>query len=258
MNKRIYIFFAEKIGISRNKAQSLIEEVLVKVDGVFVDKPSFVVHDEANVEILPHKSYVSRGAFKLLGVIEKFKLNFDDIIVTDIGASTGGFTQVALENGARKVYAVDVGKGELDKTLAADERVVNLEGMDVRALKNEDVEGTKLVIGDLSFISLKHVFPKLNQLFGKVECVLLFKPQFECGRTIANKYRGVIKDKKVHEKLLMEMAEEIQLYDWVLSDLTFSSIKGGSGNIEYLLHLNGKMVEKFDIKEVVSEAFKTL
>ena len=119
------------------------------MDGVFVDKPSFVVHDEANVEILPHKTYVSRGAFKLLGVIEKFKLNFDDIIVTDIGASTGGFTQVALENGARKVYAVDVGKGELDKTLVADERVVNLEGMDVRALNYEEVEGTQLVIGDL-------------------------------------------------------------------------------------------------------------
>jgi len=177
--------------------------------------------------------------------------------VLDMGASTGGFTQVSLLNGAKKVYSVDVGHGELDKILVGDKRVVNMEGRDIRALTREELDGVNVVVGDLSFISLKHILPKINELFGKIECVLLFKPQFECGKDIAKKYRGVIKEKAIHTQLLKDFIEELKLYDFALSNITYSSIKGKEGNIEYLVHLNGE-VKKYDICQVVESAFLSL
>jgi len=110
-------------------------------------------------------------------------------------------------------------------------------------------------VGDLSFISLKHILPKINSLFGKIECILLFKPQFECGKEIARSSRGVIKDRSVHKNLLKSFLEEVKVYDYKLSDITFSPIKGKSGNIEYLIHLNGKNKKTIDIDKIVFEAF---
>ena len=241
--------------ISRTKAQNLIKEGKVQVCGKVLTKPSFMVDENVEIFINDSESYVSRGAYKLKKALEVFDVSVENKVVLDMGASTGGFTQVALENRAKKVYSVDVGRGELARELVENSKVVNLEETDIRILTKEMVGDSQIVVGDLSFISLKHILPKINQLFEKIECVLLFKPQFECGKEIARKYRGVIKDRVVHKNLLKEFLEELKIYDYILSDITFSPIKGKSGNVEYLLHLNGKKSSVFEIDKVVEMAF---
>ncbi len=255
MKKRIDLLVAQRLSISRSKAQRLIEEGCVFVDDIQVLKTSLMFEDDCLLKFAEKKSYVSRGAYKLIGAIEKFDLDFKNLIVIDLGSSTGGFTEVALEKGAKKIYAVDIGRDELDKTLTSNERVVSLQGRDVRSLTRDEVGDAQIVIGDLSFISLKHILPKINELFGKIECVLLFKPQFECGKEIAKKYKGVIKDKLVHQNLLNEFVRELQLYEFQLSNLTFSPVKGKGGNIEYLIHLNGKNKRNICVNDIVNSAF---
>lgn len=241
--------------ISRSRAQSLIKEGKVQVKGKPIIKPSFLVDENVNFVVNDKDNYVSRGAYKLKKALEVFDASVENKIVLDMGASTGGFTQISLENGAKKVYSIDVGRGELSKELATNERVVNMEGTDIRVLTREMVGDVQIVVGDLSFISLKHILPKVNELFGKIECILLFKPQFECGKEIARKCRGVVKDKSVHKSLLKEFLDEIKIYGYILSDITFSPIKGKNGNVEYLLHLNGNKEKIIDIDKIVSDAF---
>ena len=257
MEIRLDFLVSKKGNFSRSKAQVLIREGKVEVEDRVITKPAFVVNENTNIVINLEDNYVSRGAFKLKKALEVFDVSINDKIALDMGASTGGFTQIALEKGAKKVYAVDVGKGELDESLARHPKVINLEGTDIRLLTKEMVEETQIVVGDLSFISLKHILPKINALFGNIECILLFKPQFECGKEIARKSRGVIKDKNVHKKLLQDFLKEINGYDFIISNLTFSPIKGKSGNVEYLLHINGKEEKKVDIDKVVNDAFLT-
>ena len=246
------------MNVSRTKAQNLVKEGCVFVEGTSILKPAFEVDESSNIVVKPKDDYVSRGAYKLVRAVEEFGLIFDDKTVLDMGASTGGFTQVALKNGAKKVYSVDVGHGELDKNLAKDERVVNMEGVDIRTITSKEIAGIDIVVGDLSFISLKHILPVIHTQFGKIECALLFKPQFECGKAVAKKYKGVIKDKVIHKSLLKEFLEEIKLYGFVLSGLTHSSIKGKEGNIEYLVHLNGGEEKVVDIAKIVDSAFASL
>ena len=258
MKQRLDIIISHTAKLSRNKAQSLIEEGHVLVEQKVVTKPSLLVDENSTITLSEHFQYVSRGAYKLLGAIEAFDLHFKDKVVLDMGASTGGFTQVALIHGASKVYSVDIGESELDISLALNEKVVNMPSCDIRSLCKEVVSDVDIVVGDLSFISLQHILPHINRLFGKIEMILLFKPQFECGKEIAKKFRGVIKDKKVHEKLLCDFVESLKLYNWQLSNITSSPIKGKSGNIEYLLFLNGKNDFNFDIKDIVENVFKVL
>ena len=239
---------------SRAKAQELIESGLVFVDGKIISKASTIVTGEEKIEVKTHDEYVSRGAYKLLGAIDKFALDFGGRVVLDMGASTGGFTQVALNHGAKKVYAVDVGKGQLDKLLREDKRVVSIEEMDVRAIDAKELSDVDFIIGDLSFISLKKVLPHIKNEFGDKEMCLLFKPQFECGQALAKKCRGVIKDEKVHLRLLKDFCEFIKVLGFSLSGLAVSPIKGGDGNREYLVYLNGKG-EAEDIEKVVKDAF---
>ena len=258
MKKRLDILISSKYSLSRSKAQQLIEEELVKVDDKIITKPSMLIEEDQEITIIEHKSYVSRGAYKLLKAIDFFALDFKDKVVLDMGASTGGFTEVSLEAGAKKVYSVDVGKGELEKSIACNNKVINMEGRDIRTLSKDECSDTQIVVGDLSFISLKHILPKIKELFNNIECVLLFKPQFECGKDIAKKYKGVIKDKNLHKKLLKEVQQEINIYGFAISNLTYSPIKGKSGNIEYLLYLNGKSSFDFLIDDIVNDAFKNL
>lgn len=257
MGKRLDIVLTEKYEVkSRTKAQQLISDGLVFVNGNAVSKPSFEVGEDVVIKILKHDDYVSRGAYKLLGAIKSFGLDFTDKIVLDVGASTGGFTEVALENGAKKVYALDIGEGQLDKKLKLDNRVVDLSKTDIRYVEKEKIEDAEVIIGDLSFISLTKILPRIKEIFGdKKEIMFLFKPQFECGKEIAKKYRGIIKNKEIHEKLLKNFENYVKNMKFSLSNLTFSPIKGGDGNIEYLVYLNGKE-EKYDIKKVVEDGFK--
>lgn len=239
---------------SRAKAQRLLEEGMVSVNGKIVTRASKeIVGDEA-VELFSHKEYVSRGALKLEAGIKAFNLDFSHRIVLDMGASTGGFTQVALENGATKVYAVDVGKNQLSESLRKDERVISLESQDVRTLDKHLVQDVDMIVGDLSFISLNKVLAYIKDILGNKEMCLLFKPQFECGKDIAKKYRGVIKDEKLHQKLLEEFCVNISQMGFTLSGLAPSPIKGGDGNREYLIYLNGKQKE-CDILKTVKANF---
>ena len=258
MKKRLDQVVADRLQTSRNKAQNLIKNGCVFVDDKVQNKPSFEVEEYQNITIIQHDNYVSRGAYKLLKAFDVFGLNVEGKIVLDMGASTGGFTQVLIEKGADKILSVDVGKGEMDKTLAKHPKVVNMEGRDVRSLSKDEVAGCNLVVGDLSFISLKHILPHIKNLLGNIEMALLFKPQFECGREIAKKFRGVIKDKSVHKNLLKQFEEELKILDFTLCGLTESAIKGGSGNIEYLVHINAPQKQHFNIDEVVNDAFETL
>lgn len=164
---RLDVYLVEKMGVgSRAKAQQLIKDGLVFVDGKCVNKPSHELLCNENITITEYRQYVSRGAYKLLGAIEVFGLDFTGKVVLDIGASTGGFTEVALEKGAKKVYSIDVGRGELAEKLKNDERVVNMEGRDFRSVLLEEVKDTDLIIGDISFISLRHIIPKIKELLG--------------------------------------------------------------------------------------------
>ena len=239
---------------SRERAVQAIKSGRVLVEGKVVSKPSFLVEGE-EVAILPADEYVSRGAFKIKKAFEKFGLSFEEKVLVDIGASTGGFTDFALKNGAKKVYAIDVGKGELAPSFRQDERVVNLEGQDFRLIDKNLCKDANMIIGDLSFISLRHILPKVVELFGKdIEICMLFKPQFECGKEIAKKCKGVIKDKALHKRLLKEFCGYVLGLGLKISALTFSPIKGKSGNIEYLFHINGQN-KSFDIDKIVDEAF---
>ncbi len=258
MKIRLDQMVANLQNISRNKAQNLIKEGYVFVNGKAENKPSFEVSSDINITISEHCDYVSRGAYKLLKALDEFDVKVENKTVLDMGASTGGFTQVLLERGAKKVFSVDVGKGELDKSISSNPKVINMEGRDIRSLTKEEVEECRLVVGDLSFISLKKVLPHIKGLLGKIEMVLLFKPQFECGKDIAQKYRGVIKEKSIHKKLLKEFKEEVEILDFEFCGLTFSPIKGGSGNIEYLVYLNGCNKANIDIDKAVDEAFGIL
>ena len=251
MDERLDLRLSKMYGLTRAKA--------VLVDGKVCCKPSFLV-DENCIELVSKERYVSRGAYKLLGAIEDFKLDFTDKVVLDIGASTGGFTQVALLHGALKVYAVDVGEGQLDKTLLASEKVVNIEKTDFRDITLSQVADTDLIIGDISFISLTKILPKIKSLFGnEKEVVLLFKPQYECGKQLARKGKGIIKDKKVHIFLLNEFLNFCKDLGFTVVDISPSSIKGKSGNIEYLIHFKkDNNCDNFtkNIENIVDFAFK--
>lgn len=261
MDERLDLRLSKMYGLTRAKVQSYIKSGSVLVDGKVCCKPSFLV-DENSIELVSKERYVSRGAYKLLGAIEDFKLDFTDKVVLDIGASTGGFTQVALLQGALKVYAVDVGEGQLDKTLLASEKVVNIEKTDFRDLTLSQVADTDIIIGDISFISLTKILPKIKSLFGnEKEMVLLFKPQFECGKQLARKGKGIIKDKKVHIFLLNEFLNFCKDLGFTVVDISPSSIKGKGGNIEYLIHFKkDNNCENFtkNIENIVDFAFKNV
>lgn len=247
---------------SREKAQNAIKKGRVIVDGKVQNKPAFLVSENDKLEVIHDENYISRGAYKIEKAKEVFGLDFLDKVVLDIGASTGGFTDFALRNGARQVLAVDVGNGELAKNLREDKRVINLENQDFRTIDNNICKDANIIIGDLSFISLRHIFPKMKEIFGETaEIAMLFKPQFECGTTIAKKYKGVIKDRKIHIKLLKDFVSYLQAFGYNLVELTYSPITGKSGNIEYLFYINKEKKLTFSLEKIdkiVDEAFRTI
>lgn len=242
---------------SREKAQEYIKKGEISVNAKEITKPSFLVSEGDRVEVRKGQEFVSRGAYKLKTADEEFNLDFRGRVILDIGASTGGFTQYSLSKGAKRVYSVDVGRGELSPVLLSDERVVNIEGQDFRTLDSDRCKDVNMIIGDVSFISLKHIFPKIVNDYGnKIEIVMLFKPQFECGKEVAKKYKGVVLDKALHIKLLEDFLAYVKTFGFVVSGLCHSAIKGKEGNIEYLFQLNGKNQKAINIESLVNCAFK--
>lgn len=248
---------------SREKAKAAIKGGAVLADGRKRDKASDMVDTEAEIAITENLCpYVSRGGLKLERSLREFGISLSGKVCMDIGASAGGFTDCMLQNGAAKVYAVDVGFGQLDPKLRADDRVVNMERQNIRyldaALMAEPIDFIGI---DVSFISLKLVLPVAAKIISdKGEIVCLIKPQFEAGRRKAGK-KGIIRDHKIHEEVIekiMSCALDNRLY---AKGLTFSPIRGEKGNIEFLLHLSKtKYMGYNDIcaHEVVVKAHETL
>ena len=247
---------------SRQKAQATIMSGLVFVDGQRVDKPGTAVPNTAAIEIrgnvLP---YVSRGGLKLEKAMATFPIDLHGAVCGDIGASTGGFTDCMLQNGAEKVYAVDVGYGQLAWKLRSDPRVVCLERTNARYLTHEQVpEELDFASIDVSFISLKLILPAVHGLLreaGHVAC--LVKPQFEAGREKVGK-KGVVRDPAVHREVLDHFLEHAKDSGFTVLGLTYSPIRGPEGNIEYLGYLEkGERQERsFDLDALVAESHETL
>ena len=218
---------------TRNKGQYEIEQGNVLVNGKVVTKASFKVSNEDEVKVNSTFDYVSKGALKLLKAKDEFNLNFNNKIMLDIGSSTGGFSEVALKNNIKKVIAVDVGKNQFDEKLKTDKRVELHEETDIRNyVINEKID---IVTIDVSFISVTKFLDKINEI-NPIEIILLIKPQFECGKEIADKYKGVPLNKEVHEEVIKKIFKRFSEINFNVQDLTYSPITGGSGNIEYLAY----------------------
>ena len=287
----------EIFNISKTKAQKYIREGIVKVDNKIITKPGYILKDlkdeeknnkkEYNIEIIEEKNryiYVSQGALKLKKAVKEFNLEeiIKDNICIDIGSSTGGFTEILLENGVKKVYSIDVGTSQLDERLKKNNEVISIENTDFRNIQidkdnkfqNDNID---TIVGDLSFISLKKIIDKIGEISPE-NMILLIKPQFEVGEDIARKYNGVIDDKKKH----IEIIEDIIYYyldklnnnninnnnnkndknnenqKYILKGLTYSEILINNlkekKNIEYLMYIGKKnkndKFKKIDISKI--------
>ncbi len=240
MKKRLDILVTERgLAESREKAKTLIMAGQVYVDGQKADKPGDTFSEDAAVEVrgkgLP---YVSRGGLKLEKAMREFGLQLQGRTCMDIGASTGGFTDCMLQNGAQRVYSVDVGYGQLAWSLRTDPRVVNLERTNARYLTREQVpEEINFFSVDVSFISLTLILPAVRPLLAEHgQAVCLIKPQFEAGREKVGK-KGVVRDKAVHEEVIEKIRSFALENGFSVLGLTFSPVKGPEGNIEYLIYL---------------------
>ncbi len=244
---------------SRAKAQAAIMAGQILVNEQKIDKPGTQVTEDAKIRILGDKlPFVSRGGLKLAKALKIFPISVEGKVVADIGASTGGFTDCALQNGAAKVYAIDVGYGQLAWKLRNDERVVNMERTNVRYLKKEQLaEMVDAATIDVAFISLDKVLPAVHKILKANGFVIaLIKPQFEAGKENVGK-KGVVRDPKVHEAVINNVISFAKNEGFGIAGLEFSPIKGPEGNIEYLLYLtlgNDDAVDAEYVSALVSKS----
>lgn len=249
---------------SRERAKKYIMAGLVYVNDERVDKPGTKVPVDSNIVIKGNPiPYVSRGGLKLEKALNTFSLDIKDRVALDIGASTGGFTDCMLQNGVKRVYAIDVGYGQLDWRLQNDQRVIVKDRTNIRYLEKEDIgELANLVSIDVSFISLKLVLPKVKELTTEdVDIIALIKPQFEAGRDKVGK-KGVVRDIKIHKEVIKDIYNFCSTIGLYFAGLTYSPVKGAEGNREYLAHIVKKNTTDFCIDEqidsVVNESHREL
>ena len=241
---------------SREKAKQLIINNCVYVNNILINKPSTKVSSYSSITVnnKDDMQYVGRGASKIEKAINTFNINVTGAVAIDVGASTGGFTDYLLKHGAKKVYAVDVGHDQLHEKLKNNENVINLEGTNFRYINSELFkENVDIIVVDVSFISLKLILPKIVEICNeRTNIVVLIKPQFEAGKSNVGK-NGIVKDRKIHLVVLNNFKDYCLSNNINIENITFSPIKGGNGNIEYLAHL-----KKGNITEFESETFKSL
>jgi len=247
---------------SREKARAAVMAGQVKVNGLKAEKPGAAVDLEAKIEVTGGLPYVSRGGLKLEKALQSFGVDLQGKLVLDIGASTGGFTDCALQNGAARVYAVDVGYGQLAWKLRTDPRVVTLERTNIRKLDPGALEERPdFVTIDVSFISLAKVMPRAALLAaGDARGIALIKPQFEAGRDKVGK-RGVVRDPEVHRQVIANIFSLLSENGWGVLGLDYSPVRGPEGNIEYLLHFDFSGPCEPDpnlIRRVVDEAHQSI
>lgn len=241
MKERLDILLVKQgLASSREKAKAIIMSGSVFVDGQREDKAGTAFEEnKVNIEVRGETpKYVSRGGLKLEKAMQEFPIDLRDTVCMDIGASTGGFTDCMLQNGASRVYSVDVGHGQLAWKLRNDERVVCMEKTNFRYMQPEDIEDTlDFASVDVSFISLtKILIPARNLLKDKAKMVCLIKPQFEAGREKVGK-KGVVREPATHEEVIQKVITYADMTGFEIQGLSFSPIKGPEGNIEYLLFL---------------------
>lgn len=249
---------------SREKAKAIIMSGIVYVNNQKSDKPGKEIKESDLLEVRGKTlKYVSRGGLKLEKAMQCFPITLDGKICMDVGASTGGFTDCMLMNGAKKVYSVDVGYGQLAWKLRTDERVVNLERTNFRYATDEQIsDKIDFSSVDVSFISLKHILPKLNHfLISHGSAVCLIKPQFEAGREKVGK-KGVVSDAGTHIEVVENVIEMAVENGFTVAGLDFSPIKGPEGNIEYLIYLlkseEPLIYEGINPKELVQKSHEVL
>ena len=266
MKERLDVLLVKRnLAPSREKAKAVIMAGNVYVDGQREDKAGTVFPPDVPIEVRGHTlPYVSRGGLKLEKAMKVFDVDVRGKVCTDVGSSTGGFTDCMLQNGAEKVYAIDVGRGQLDWKLRQDPRVVCMEKTNIRYVKPEDIgEPVDFSSIDVSFISLKKVLlPIRDYLKEDGEIVALIKPQFEAGREKVGK-KGVVREKGTHVEVIEKVADYAVSIGFLVLALDFSPIRGPEGNIEYLIHLKKSLsqnAEKWKISPaaIVDKAFETL
>ena len=251
---------------TKSKASSAILAGQVMIGTEVITKAGYQIDPakdyDFKVKTMP---YVSRGGFKLKKALDAFEFSPEGRICFDAGASTGGFTDCLLQNGAKFVYAVDVGYGQLDWKIRSSNQVKTIEKTNLKICSYDDIyaegeEPADLLVSDLSFISLEKVLPNLKTLLKKEfhEMICLIKPQFEAGKELVEK-GGVVRDKNTHIKVINNVVDCVKGLDYVIKGLTYSSIKGPAGNIEYLIWFGteGDDIE-LNISDIVDEAHKTL
>ena len=261
--KRVDVLLVERGFMdSRTKAQAIIMSGLVYVNDQKADKPGVSYEESVNIEVRGETCpYVSRGGLKLEKALRDFGVKPVDYVCSDSGASTGGFTDCLLQQGAKKVFAIDVGYGQLDWKIRSDPRVVVMERTNIRYVTTEELgEKLDLSVVDVSFISLKIVLPAIKALLGENGQVLcLIKPQFEAGKDKVGK-KGVVRDPETHKEVLDHFVELAKELEFSIQGLTFSPVKGPEGNIEFLGHLalNRDDGIEPDTAQIVADAHKTL
>jgi len=263
IKKRLDVLLVERLyADSRTKAQAIIMSGNVYVNGQKADKPGTSFEETVEIEVRGAVCpYVSRGGLKLEKALRDFGVNPHGFVCSDSGASTGGFTDCLLQQGAKKVFAIDVGYGQLDWKIRSDERVVVMERTNIRYVTPEDLgEPLDLSVIDVSFIGLEIVLPTIKTLLkptGQVLC--LIKPQFEAGKENVGK-KGVVRDPRIHKMVLDNFVALVKSLDFRILGLTFSPVKGPEGNIEFLGHLTLDDVPGIepDTADVVAQAHKTL
>lgn len=264
MKERLDVMMVNRgLAESREKAKAIIMSGIVYVDNIKEDKAGSTFDEKVQIEVRGNTlKYVSRGGLKLEKAMDCFGVSLAGKVAMDVGSSTGGFTDCMLQNGAVKVYSVDVGHGQLAWKLRNDERVVCMEKTNIRYVTPDDIEDRIAFASiDVSFISLTKVLPPVKELLtddGEIVC--LIKPQFEAGREKVGK-KGVVRDQKVHVEVVEMIVDFARQIGFKTLDLSYSPIKGPEGNIEYLLYITKdqtKENKEFDIKAMVEESHRCL
>ena len=264
MKKRLDVLLVEQgLADSREKAKAIIMSGIVYVDNNKEDKAGTTFEETSKIEVRGNTlKYVSRGGLKLEKAMNNFGVTLDGKVCMDVGASTGGFTDCMLQNGAVKVYSVDVGHGQLAWKLRNDDRVVCMEKTNIRYVTPDDIDDViEFASIDVSFISLTKVLPAVRELLTQDgEIVCLIKPQFEAGREKVGK-QGVVRELSTHVEVVEMIVDYARANGFRTLHLSYSPIKGPEGNIEYLLHITkdeNRDNEEFDIKALVEESHSAL
>ena len=264
MKKRLDVLLVEQgLADSREKAKAIIMSGIVYVDNNKEDKAGTTFEETSKIEVRGNTlKYVSRGGLKLEKAMNNFGVTLDGKVCMDVGASTGGFTDCMLQNGAVKVYSVDVGHGQLAWKLRNDDRVVCMEKTNIRYVTPDDIDDViEFASIDVSFISLTKVLPAVRELLTQDgEIVCLIKPQFEAGREKVGK-KGVVRELSTHVEVVEMIVDYARANGFRTLHLSYSPIKGPEGNIEYLLHITkdeNRDNEEFDIKALVEESQESL